>query len=90
MLSTKKAPVNLIQFDDALQGSQDKVLIYNCWRIKNAIELFLFNFGSYFNWNAKEFIVFHGLEGQTWCSVESCLTESPGYGFEAAPPHLRV
>jgi hypothetical protein len=28
-------------------------------------------------------------EGQSWCSCESCLTESPGRGFEAASPHLR-
>ena len=26
------------------------------------------------------------LEGQAWCSGESCLTESPGRGFEAASP----
>jgi hypothetical protein len=24
------------------------------------------------------------LEGQAWCGGESCLTESPGCGFEAA------
>ena len=26
------------------------------------------------------------VEGQAWCSGESCLTESPGRGFEAASP----
>jgi len=26
------------------------------------------------------------LEGQVWCSGESCLTELPGHGFEAASP----
>ena len=26
------------------------------------------------------------LEGQAWCSGESCLTESSGRGFEAASP----
>jgi hypothetical protein len=29
------------------------------------------------------------LEGQAWYRGESCLTESPGHGFEAASPHLR-
>ena len=24
------------------------------------------------------------MEGQAWCSGESCLTESPGHGFEEA------
>ena len=28
------------------------------------------------------------LEGQAWCSGESCLTESPGRGFEAASPQI--
>ena len=28
------------------------------------------------------------LEGQAWCSGESCLTESPGHGFEAASPQI--
>ena len=27
-------------------------------------------------------------EGQAWCSGESCLTESPGRGFEAASPQI--
>ena len=27
-------------------------------------------------------------EGQAWCSGESCLTESPGRGFEAAAPQI--
>ena len=27
-------------------------------------------------------------EGQAWCSGESCLTESPGHGFEAASPQI--
>ena len=27
-------------------------------------------------------------EGQAWCSGESCLTESPGCGFEAASPQI--
>jgi hypothetical protein len=30
----------------------------------------------------------HHQEGQVWCNGESCLTESPGRGFEAASPHL--
>ena len=29
-----------------------------------------------------------GLEGQAWCSGESCLTESLGRGFEAASPQI--
>jgi hypothetical protein len=29
------------------------------------------------------------LEGQVWYNGESCLTESPGHGFEAASLHLR-
>jgi len=28
------------------------------------------------------------VEGQAWCSGESCLTESPGRGFEAASPQI--
>ena len=28
------------------------------------------------------------LEGQAWCSGESCLTESPSRGFEAASPYI--
>ena len=28
------------------------------------------------------------IEGQAWCSGESCLTESPGRGFEAASPQI--
>jgi len=28
------------------------------------------------------------LEGQAWCSGESCLTQSPGCGFEAASPQI--
>ena len=28
------------------------------------------------------------LEGQAWCSGESCLTEPPGHGFEAASPQI--
>ena len=28
------------------------------------------------------------MEGQAWCSGESCLTESPGHGFEAASPQI--
>ena len=28
------------------------------------------------------------LEGQVWCSGESCLIESPGCGFEAASPQI--
>ena len=28
------------------------------------------------------------VEGQAWCSGESCLTESPGHGFEAASPQI--
>ena len=32
--------------------------------------------------------IFHALEGQAWCSGESCLTESPGRGFEAASPQI--
>jgi hypothetical protein len=27
-------------------------------------------------------------EGQAWCSGESCLTKSPGRGFEAASPQI--
>ena len=27
-------------------------------------------------------------EGQAWCSGESCLTELPGRGFEAASPQI--
>ena len=27
-------------------------------------------------------------EGQAWCSGESCLTESPGRGFEAASSQI--
>ena len=27
-------------------------------------------------------------EGQAWCSGESCLTESPGRGFEVASPQI--
>jgi len=27
-------------------------------------------------------------DGQAWCSGESCLTESPGRGFEAASPQI--
>ena len=27
-------------------------------------------------------------EGQAWCNGESCLTESPGHGFEAASPQI--
>ena len=34
------------------------------------------------------FLMFHSLEGQAWCSGESCLTESPGRGFEAASPQI--
>jgi len=30
----------------------------------------------------------NSLEGQAWCSGESCLTESPGRGFEAASPQI--
>jgi hypothetical protein len=29
------------------------------------------------------------LEGQAWCSGESCPTVSPGYGFEAAFLYLQ-
>jgi hypothetical protein len=29
------------------------------------------------------------MEGQAWCSGESCLIKSPGHGFKAASPHLR-
>ena len=28
------------------------------------------------------------IEGQTWCSGESCLTESPGRGFETTSPQI--
>ena len=28
------------------------------------------------------------LEGQAWCSGESCLTESPGRGFETTSPQI--
>jgi hypothetical protein len=28
------------------------------------------------------------VEGQAWYSGESCLTESPGHGFEAASPQI--
>lgn len=30
------------------------------------------------------------LEGQTWCSDESYLTESPSHVFEADSPHMQV
>jgi len=30
----------------------------------------------------------HEIEGQAWCSGESCLTESLGRGFEAASPQI--
>jgi hypothetical protein len=29
------------------------------------------------------------LEGQTWCSDESYLTESPSHVFEADSPHMQ-
>jgi hypothetical protein len=37
------------------------------------------------------FLILMGLtyKGQAWCSGESCLTESPGRGFEAASLHLQ-
>jgi hypothetical protein len=28
-------------------------------------------------------------KGQAWCNGETCLTESPDHGFEAASLHLR-
>jgi len=28
------------------------------------------------------------IEGQAWCSGESCLTKSPDRGFEAASPQI--
>ena len=28
------------------------------------------------------------MEGQAWCSGESCLTESLGHGFEVASPQI--
>ena len=38
--------------------------------------------------NIKKYAVAYTLEGQAWCSGESCLTESPGRGFEAASPQI--
>ena len=35
--------------------------------------------------NVKDILYF---EGQAWCSGESCLTESPGHGFEAGSPQI--
>ncbi|ONM05598.1 putative protein arginine N-methyltransferase 6 [Zea mays] len=29
------------------------------------------------------------LQGQTWCSSESCFTKSPSHGFEVTSPHFR-
>jgi hypothetical protein len=29
------------------------------------------------------------LEGQAWCSCESCLTKLLGHGFEVASPYLQ-
>ena len=38
--------------------------------------------------NIKAMSCFFFIEGQAWCSGESCLTESPGRGFEAASPQI--